>query len=271
MNRKLSWIYCAALACLAIATTIAAMSIFYTPFDPYSLNLEQRFAPPQNGHFFGFDNLGRDMVSRIMIGVRTSMLVSMASVGIALCLGIFIGLMAGYYGGIFDRIANICINALLALPGILLALMLLAILGAGIGGLVFALGLAYSPNIARIVRGETKALRNREYIEAAKVMGHGHLTIIWRHILPNLSGPLTILASSYFAQAFLTESALSFIGLGIAPPEPSLGSMLADSQRFMDRAPWLAIIPGMVMTLILLSINLCGDVLRDYFDPHHHV
>lgn len=255
-------------ACGLIAICVLALiGSFWTPLDPLALSVSARLQPPSAAHWLGTDPFGRDLLSRLLVGAGVSIRISLATVTVSLLLGILIGTCAGYFRGATDRIASAFVDAFLAMPGILLALALISVLGASETGVVLALGLAYTPNVARVVRGSVLSLRESGFVEAARLFGHPHLFIILRHIVPNMVGPLTVLASAYFAQALLSESALSFLGLGVPPPYPSWGGILAESRQFVADAPWLSLFPGLLIVMSLLCINLTGDALRDYFDP----
>ncbi len=255
------------LVLLSIVALSALVAHVYLPYDPLALNIEHRLQGPSLEHLFGTDFFGRDMFSRMLVGAGVSLRVSFFSVVFATLLGTLVGACAGYYGGWTDRLFMICVDAVLAMPGILLALVLMLIIGAGEAGVVLALGLAYAPTVARTVRGTVLSIREKEFVEAASVMGMSSRYALLRHIVPNTFGPLTVLCSSLFAQALLSESALSFLGLGIPPPYPSWGGMLADGRQFISQAPWLCLIPGAAISLTLLSINTLGDALRDKLDP----
>jgi peptide/nickel transport system permease protein len=189
------------------------------------------------------------------------------TVVLALAIGVVLGTIGGYFRGWPDRVLMSVTDALLAFPGILLALGLLAVFGPNAAGLVCALGLAFSPSVARIVRGTVMSIRERDFVDASRLMGNSHLETIRRHVLPNSIAPLTVLATSMLGWALLAESALSFLGLGVAPPAPTWGNMLSASRAFLGQAPWLGVFPGLAITLTLLGINLLGDGLRDLIDP----
>lgn len=259
--------YALAAAGLLAICLLALVGSLWTPQDPLALSVTERLAPPSSAHWLGTDPFGRDLLSRLMIGAGVSIRISVATVLTALFLGIALGTMAGYFGGIIDRVVSAIVNAFLAMPGILLALALISVLGASEIGVILALGLAYTPNVARVVRGSVLSLRENAFVEAAHLFGHPHWFVILRHIVPNMIGSLTVLASAYFAQALLSESMLSFLGLGVPPPYPSWGGILAESRAFASDAPWLSIFPGLMIVIALLCINLTGDALRDYLDP----
>jgi peptide/nickel transport system permease protein len=232
---------------VAIAALIGAV---WTPYDPLAIDFMARLAPPGGAHWLGTDEFGRDVLSRLMAGASTSAWISLLTVR-----------------GWVDRVLMAFNDALLAFPGILLALGLLAVFGANKYGIIFALGIAYIPSVARVVRGTVLSLREREFVEASRVMGNSEAYTMWRHILPNCIAPLTVLATSLFGWVLLAESALSFLGLGVPPPAPTWGNMLAASRAFIAQAAWLGIFPGLCISLTLLGINLLGDAVRDRLDP----
>lgn len=243
------------------------MGAVWTPYDPLGLNFKLRLAGPSAAHWLGTDEFGRDVLSRLLTGAATSFWISLLTVALAVTAGTLIGILTGYFRGWVDRIVMTFNDALLAFPGILLALGLLAIVGANKYGIILALGLAYTPTVVRIVRGNVLSLREREFIEASRVMGNSNAYTMGRHILPNCVAPLTVLATSMFGWVLLAESALSFLGLGVPPPAPTWGNMLASGRPFISQAVWLAIFPGLCISLTLLGINLLGDALRDKLDP----
>jgi peptide/nickel transport system permease protein len=249
---------------LAIAAGIGAV---WTPYDPLRLSFRAKLVPPGEMHWLGTDEFGRDVLSRLMAGAATSVWISLLTVALAVTLGTLIGLLSGYVRGWFDRAVMAFNDALLAFPGTLLALGLLAVLGANKYGIIVALGLAYAPSVARIVRGTVLSLREKEFIAASRVMGNSEAFTMARHILPNCIAPLTVLATSMFGWVLLAESALSFLGLGVPPPAPTWGNMLAGSRPYIGQAAWLGIFPGLCISLTLLGINLLGDAVRDRLDP----
>jgi peptide/nickel transport system permease protein len=254
-----------ALMLLLLATAVTAA--FWTPFDPLRVNLRARLQPPSPLYWLGTDEFGRDVLSRIMTGAGTSVVIALCTVVLAVVLGLVVGGIAGYLRGWTDRIIMAINDALLAFPGILLALAVMIVVGANKFGLVLALGLGYIPSVARVVRGTVLSIREKEYIEASRVIGNSELYSMVRHVLPNALAPVAVLATSMFGWALLAESALSFLGLGVPPPAPTWGNMLAASRPFMGTAVWLGIAPGLSIALTLLGINLLGDSLRDRLDP----
>ena len=252
---------------IGVLLIVAIVGMIWTPYDPLGISFGARLKPPGPAHWLGTDEFGRDVLSRLMKGAATSVRISCLTVAVSLTVGTALGILTGFVRGWTDRIIMAFINALLAFPGILLALALLTVIGANEYGIVLALGIAYTPSVARVVRGTVLSLREKEYIEAARVMGNSELFIMARHILPNCVAPLIVLGTSMFGWVLLAESALSFLGLGVPPPAPTWGNMLAGGRPFMAQAVWLGLFPGICISLTLLGINLLGDVLRDRFDP----
>jgi peptide/nickel transport system permease protein len=246
---------------------MAVVGAIYTPYDPLKLDFHARLQSPSLSHFFGTDQLGRDVFSRILSATSVTATISILTVLFASTLGTVIGAISGYIGGRLDRIIMILMDALLAFPGILLALGIMAVIGPNKYGIVVALGLSYLPGVVRVIRGTVFSIKEKEYIEASVVTGNSEIYTILRHIIPNCFTPLTVISSAMLGGVLLSESALSFLGLGVPPPAPTWGGMLADGRQFMDIAPWLSIFPGMAISFALLGINLFGDALRDKLDP----
>ena len=246
---------------------MAAIAAVWTPYNPLGVNLRAKLRPPSELYWLGTDEFGRDVLSRIMAGAWASVLIAVVTVLCAIVVGTLLGLVAGYLRGWFDRVLMAVNDALLAFPGILLALGIMVVVGANKWGIVLALGLAYAPSVVRVVRGTVLSLREREFIEASRMIGNGELTTMLRHVLPNCVAPVAVLATSMFGWVLLSESALSFLGLGVPPPAPTWGNMLASGRPYMESATWLGIAPGLCIALTLLGINLLGDSLRDRLDP----
>ncbi|MCU1722790.1 ABC transporter permease [Pseudomonas sp. 5P_5.1_Bac1] len=246
---------------------LALLGLVWTPFDPLRIDLLSRLQAPSAAHWLGTDEFGRDVFSRLLIGARTSLWISLLAVSFAVFAGTLIGMLAGYLRGWTDRLLMMFNDALLAFPGILMALGIMAIIGASQYGIVLALGIAYTPSVVRVVRGSVMSLRELEFIEASRVIGNSELYTMLRHIAPNCLAPLCVLATSMFGWALLSESALSFLGLGVPPPAATWGNMLASSRPYIASASWLGIFPGLFICLALLAINLFGDALRDRLDP----
>lgn len=252
---------------VAVFVLVAIGGHIWTPYNPLGLNLLARFHAPDAAHWLGTDAFGRDVLSRLMAGAGTSLLVSVLTVALALIAGVVLGSLSGYFGGWLDRIIMALIDAMMAFPGILLALGLLTVLGAGFTGIVLALGIAYTPAVTRVLRGTVLTLRSLDYINASRMSGNGEIYTLARHVLPNCLAPLTVLVTSMLGWVILAESALSFLGMGVPPPAPTWGNMLADALGVIDQAPWLGIFPGLCLSITLLGINLLGDALRDWLDP----
>jgi peptide/nickel transport system permease protein len=242
-------------------------AIGLTPHNPLKQFVVDRLKPPSLTYWFGTDLLGRDTFSRLMLGISESFLVSFASVTVAATAGTIIGLFAAWWGHLWDGVLMRTMDVLLAFPAILLALLIVAIEGAGMVTSIVAIGIVYTPIFARVVRAPALALKGREFVEAARTFGSSQGYILTRHLLLNLVAPLTVQITLALAWALLTESGLSFLGLGTQPPAPSLGVMLAESKSMMTRAPWLMIFPGLTIMLAILGFNLLGDALRDILDP----
>lgn len=256
---------------IGLALIAALLAQVASPYDPVALDFTARLSPPTLAHWLGTDQFGRDVLSRLLAAASVSVTVSLLTVALAMTIGVTVGALSGYFGGKIDRAVMTVIDAFMALPGLLLALALMAAFGQSKWGVILALGLAYGPSVTRVVRGIALSLREKEFVEASRAMGNGDLFTIARHIVPNCVSPLTVLATSFFAQAILAESALSFLGLGVPPPYPSWGGMLADARSYFTFAPWLAIVPGLAISMTLLGINLFGDAMRDQFDPRMSV
>ncbi|MBD9429454.1 ABC transporter permease [Achromobacter sp. ACM03] len=252
---------------IAIVVGAALIGAVWTPRDPLGISFASRLKPPGAQFWLGTDEFGRDVLSRLMVGASTSVWISLLTVSFSIVLGTAIGVLTGFVRGWTDRIIMAFNNALLAFPGLLLALGLLAVVGANKYGIILALGLAYTPSVTRIVRGTVLSLREKEFIESSRVLGNSELYTMFRHVLPNCVAPLTVLATSMFGWVILAESALSFLGLGVPPPAPTWGNMLASARPFMAQATYLSIFPGICISLTLLGINLLGDAVRDRLDP----
>jgi peptide/nickel transport system permease protein len=256
------------LALVALFVIFALFAPWIAPQNPAFIDLPSRLAGPSSAHWCGTDELGRDILSRLIYGARISMLVGSSVVAASLLLGLIIGSIAGYYGGTIDRLVNILLmNAFLSFPGILLAIAFVAFRGPGIFNLVLALSLGGWVGYARLVRGQVLAAREREYVEAARALGARDARIIVRHILPNIIQPVVVQAAIGMAGAILAEATMSFLGLGVPPPTASWGSMLNDGRAHLFDAPHLVLFPAAAVMLAVLSFNFIGDALRDYLDP----
>jgi len=251
-----------------IFAVFAIFAPWIAPQDPSYIDLSARLASPSWHHWLGTDELGRDMLSRVIYGARISMLVGVSVVTGSLLLGTIVGAIAGYYGGLVDRFANVIVmNAFMSFPGILLAIAFVAFLGPGLFNLIFALVIGGWVGYARLVRAQVLAAREKEYVEAARALGASDLRVIVRHILPNIMQPVIVQAAIGMAGAVLAEATMSFLGLGVPPPVPSWGSMLNDGRVHLFDSPHLVIVPAIAVMLAVLSFNFIGDALRDYLDP----
>ncbi len=258
----------AGLVLVVVFVLSAIFAPWLAPQDPASINLPDRLQGPSAHHWFGTDELGRDILSRVIYGARISLLVGVSVVTGSLLLGIIIGSLAGYYGGKLDRFVNVIVmNAFLSFPGILLAIAFVAFLGPGIFNLILALVIGGWVGYARLVRAQVLAAREREYVEAARALGASDLRIIVRHILPNIIQPVIVQAAIGMAGAVLAEATMSFLGLGVPPPTASWGSMLNDGRAHLFDAAHLVLFPAGAVMLAVLSFNFIGDALRDYLDP----
>lgn len=254
-------------ALLLVIVLCVLLAPLIGPFDPIKTNQRNPLEPPSAAHLMGTDRFGRDIFSRVLWGGRISLSVGLVAVGIAACSGVVLGLVAGYYGRGTDAVIMRFTDLLLAFPGILLALALVATLGSSLSNLMIAVGIAAIPTYVRITRGNVLGLMEQEYVLAARVVGCRDGAIIFRHILPNITAPLIVLATLGIAGAIITGSALSFLGLGIRPPAPEWGNMLAEGRQFLQHAWWVAFFPGLAIMAAVFAINLFGDGLRDALDP----
>ncbi|WP_413632790.1 ABC transporter permease [Mesobacillus jeotgali] len=247
---------------------MAVFAPLVAPYNPTEQNYAKFLQSPNAENLLGTDELGRDILSRIIYGARVSIQAGIISVGIALLIGIPIGLFSGYYRGVLDEFVVMRFtDALLSFPPLVLALSLAAVLGAGLQNAMIAIGIIFTPNFIRLVRGEVLSQREREYVTAAKASGISDFKIIFRHILPNCMPPILVQATLAIAAAIISEASLSYLGLGTQPPTPSWGAMLSMGQGYLGDAPWISLFPGLFIFLTVLSINLFGDGLRDALDP----
>jgi len=256
------------LGLLVVFAICAVFAPWLAPQDPAQLDLTGRLMGPSAMHWFGTDELGRDIFSRTVFGARISLIVAVSVVGLSLALGLVAGGIAGFYGGWADTILNVYVtNAFLALPGILLAIAFVAFMGPGLGNVIVALAISGWVGYARLVRAQVMAVKEREFVEAARALGASDLRVMTRHVLPNILQPLIVQAAIGMAGAVLAEATLSFLGLGVPPPAASWGSMLNDARSHLFDSPHLVFFPAMAVMLCVLSFNFIGDALRDYMDP----
>lgn len=256
------------LALVAIFALCAVFAPWIARADPAAIDLAHRLLAPSAGHWFGTDELGRDILSRVVFGARISLIVAVSVVAISLTIGIIAGGISGFYGGWPDTILNIYVsNAFLALPGILLAIAFVAFLGPGLFNLILALAISGWVGYARLVRAQVMSIKEREFVEAARALGASDLRVFFRHILPNIVQPLIVQSAIGMAGAVLAEATLSFLGLGVPPPAASWGAMLNDGRSHLFDSPHLIFFPAVAVMLCVLAFNFIGDALRDYLDP----
>jgi len=245
----------------------AVFAPLITPYDPIGMVPGNRFLRPSFGHPMGTDVFGRDILTRVVFGARLSLLMGFVAVTIAGSLGTLVGLIAGYWSGVVDRVATLLIDIMLAFPGVLLALTIAAMLGPGFLNAVLAVGLAGIPQFMRVVRGSVLAVKEHAYVEAASAVGCRPSQIMFRHVLPNIVSPIIVLASIGIGNAILVGSAISFLGLGAKPPVPEWGVMVSDGRNYLRIAWWVATFPGLCIMLTVVSANIIGDALRAAVDP----
>lgn len=248
------------------AIFIAVFCPIITKYDPLLVNVKERITAPTGQHKLGTDEMGRDVLSRMFFGVRASMIIGVSVAIISTMAGIIVGVIAGYYNKV-DNVLMRILDGVMAFPSIIIAIALAGILGTGKINIIIALSVAYFPTMARIVRSSVLSLRDIEYVQSIKVLGASDAYIIIHHIIPNIISPIIVQMTFIFALAVFDEAALSYLGVGIRAPEPSLGGMVSDARKYMSVAPWTILYPGLMIAYIVLGLNLLGDGLRDYFDP----
>ena len=254
-------------AALVAVAVVAVGANWLAPYGINDVDVPSALRPPSFAHWFGTDELGRDVLSRVMVAVQASMQVAVASVAFAVVVGVTLGVIAGYRGGWVDAVVMRIVDVMFAFPVLLLALAIVAILGPGVATTMLAIGVVYTPIFARVARASALSVRVEPYVAVSRAMGTGHGFVLVRHVLPNITGPLLVQTSLSLAFAILSEAALSFLGLGIQPPDPSLGRMIFDSQGFVTLAWWMAVFPGAAIFAIVLAFTTLGDGLRDVLDP----
>lgn len=260
---------CTALVILAIVLALAIFAPLVAQFDPLVQNRRAILQAPSLTHWFGTDDIGRDVFSRVLYGTQVSLLVGLMVVIITMVIGGLIGMISGYFGGWVDVIIQRIVEALDVLPSLVLSLFIAAMLGPSVRNVIIAVTLAQIPRFVRVVRSETMKIRNNDFIAASRVIGASPLRIMLTHGVPNLMPTMLVLGSLVFGIAIMTEAALSFLGVGTPPPNPSLGTMLSQGTRFIGQAPWLIVFPGLMLTISVLALNLIGDALRDVLDPRN--
>jgi peptide/nickel transport system permease protein len=257
-------------AIVILAALAALIGPALTPFDPAVQDLALRLAGPSSGHLFGLDELGRDILARVLAGARISFLVGLTVVSVSASVGTVLGAVAGYFGGVIDDVISRCIDVLLAFPGLLLAIALVAVLGPSLGNVLFALTIIGWVGYARLVRGQVLRAREFEDVQAARAAGARTVRILWRHVIPTALPAVVVQATLGMAGAIIGEAALSFLGLGVQPPTPSWGTMLNGGRAHLLDAPHLTIFPGLAIALLVLGFNFLGDGLRDVADPKNN-
>ena len=252
---------------ILLLSIVAITGKWIAPYDPNSIDILNKLHPPSSSHLLGTDELGRDVLSRIIYGTRISLLVGFVATGIAILIGVILGLLAGYYGGIADTIIMRLVDIFLCIPTFFLILMVIAFIKPNIWNVMIVIGLTGWPGLTRMIRGECLSIREREYIQATRILGMSNLRIMFVHILPNVLVPILVSATIGIGGAILTESALSFLGLGVQPPTPSWGNILTSGKTYINIAWWLSFFPGIAILITVLAYNLIGESLRDIFDP----
>lgn len=252
---------------ITLVLVASVSSFIVTPYEPSSMNIRNRLLPPSRAHWFGTDQYGRDVFSRVVTGSRNSLYVGLLAVSIGIILGVPAGSLSAYAGGEADSAIMRVMDVLYGFPPVITAVLITSIFGPGLTNSMLAIGLFNIPIFARITRGSFLSVKERHFVEAARATGRSEFTIVSRHILPNIGSPILVQATTQFALAILAEAALSYLGLGIQPPHPSWGLMLKQAQTFMSRSPWPAVFPGISIVLTVLGFNLAGDGLRDLLDP----
>jgi len=257
------------LGCLILAAVVLAAVVgpWLSPYDPNATDVGNALRAPGAEHWLGTDQLGRDVLSRIVAASQVSLRVAVVSVSIALVLGVGIGLLAGYARGAADAVLMRLVDVMFAFPVLLLALAIVAVLGPGLNSAIIAIGVVYTPIFARVARASTLSVREEPFVKASLTMGTGHAYVLRHHVLPNISGPVIVQTSLSLAFAILSEAALSFLGLGVQPPQPSWGRMLFEAQGFVGQAWWMSVFPGAAIFVTTLAFNLVGDGLREVLDP----
>ncbi len=267
IRRRRNWLLLIGGILVGAAIVLALVGLVYVPHNPVLMHPPDRGLGPTSTYLLGTDQFGRDILSRIMRGASSALLVGLIAVGIGLSVGVPLGTLAGFVGQWTDEIIMRVMDALFAFPAILLAIAIVGMLGPGLGNTMIAIGIAYVPIFARLARAGVLSQKSSVYVEAAQSIGCSTARLLWKHILPNSLSPLIVQATITFGGAILAEAALSYLGLGVQPPEPSWGQMLNDAANYLSVAPWLAVFPGVMISLAVLGFNLLGDGLRDQLDP----
>ena len=269
MTQGLPRLLTVAIAAVALLVSVALLAPWIAPYDPMAQSIAERLQGPNASHWLGTDQFGRDLLSRIVYGLRASLGISALAVGMALLIGGTLGLMSAWFRGWIDRIVMRCMDVLFAFPVMLLAIGIIAMLGPGKTPTAIAIAVVYTPIFARMLRAPALVIAETDYVMSARSIGASDPRIIFLHILPNLASTVLVQTSLLLSAAILVEASLSFLGLGTQPPAPSLGTMLSEGRNFLFLSPWSAIFPGLAILILAFALNLLGDVLRDTLDPRH--
>jgi len=252
---------------ILLVIIVGTLAPMLSPYNPSKMHIRNRREAPSQEHWLGTDRLGRDIFSRMVWGTRVSLVIGVLAVTVSMIIGVVIGLTGGYYGGMLDEVLMRAMDIIFSIPALLLAIALIAVTGPSMRNIIIVVGIVRIPRFARIVHGSVLSIKEKEFIEAARSISKSNFGIMFQHILPNCIAPLTVEASLSIATAIITESALSFLGLGVRPPTPSWGQMIADGRSELFTAPWIVLFPGLAIMLTVLGYNLLGDGLRDALDP----
>lgn len=263
-QNRLSWV---GLGLIALIVLVAIFAPLIAPYDPLEQNIVSRLEPPSAEFWLGTDSYGRDVLSRLIYGARISLVVGFVAILIAMAIGATLGIVSGYVGGLFDQFVMGLLDVMLSFPTLLLGLMIAAMLGASLENLIIAIAVTEIAPFARVARAPTISLKQRDFVEASRSYGSGHLRIMGKHILPNMVSDVVVMSSLWMASAIRTEASLSFIGLGVPPPTPTWGSMIREGFENILDAWWLAVFPSLAILMTVLALNLLGDALRDAADP----
>jgi len=255
------------LAMVLVLAIVGLLAPVISPYDPVRPVMRERLTPPTSQHWFGQDEMGRDILSRIIHGARISLTIGVVSVGVGMALGVPWGLLSGFFGGKLDLISQRLLDVLLAFPPIILVILVVTVLGPGLWNAMIVIGITSAPGYSRVVRGSTLALRDTEYVQAAQALGASNTRVILRHVFPNVMGPVVVLGTLYTATAILTAAGLGFLGLGAQAPTPEWGAMLSRGREYLRVAPHVSVFPGLAIFFSVLGFNLLGDGLRDAIDP----
>ncbi|QNU25923.1 ABC transporter permease [Geobacillus zalihae] len=256
---------------LLVLAMIALLAPWIVPYDPAKMDVMNMMKPPSAKHWFGTDELGRDIFSRVLMGAESAIKASLFAVLIPLCIGVPVGIMSGYLGGVIDEIFMRIVDGIISIPAIILALGITGALGVNLWNAMIAIGIVFTPQFARLARGQTLQVRSQHYVEAAQITGAGSLWIMIKHIIPNISSPIIVQASFNLSIGVLVETALSFLGMGVQDPEISWGVMIQQAYNMINYNPWLIVYPGTAIVLTVLAGNFLGDGLRIALDPKHHM